>query len=109
MIEILTIDKVTVIGVLLAVCWYLVKSNSKHLDSLSERHREERERLIDEYKNLKEESKQERKEWLLALSDNTKMLNNIADKLNAIPFMQKDLDELKIKVDVFTRNNGGCK
>lgn len=109
MTEILTINNVTVVGILLIACGYLIKSNSKHLDKLSERHREERESLIDEYKNLKEECKQERKEWLSALGDNTKMLNNIANKLNAIPFMQKDLDELKIKFDVFSRNNGGCK
>ena len=102
MMELLTAKEVTVVGILLVAIWWLIKRNSEAWNSLTENGRIERERIADEYKSMREESKQERKEWLSALAENTNQLKNVADKLSVIPSIQHDLDELKCKVDVLT-------
>jgi len=95
MMDLLTINNVTVVGVLLCFCIYLVRRNDKDIKTLSERHTDEEKRLLDEYKEIKEERKQERKEWLEALGKNTQELNNIARKLEIIPNLQHDVDTIK--------------
>jgi thioester reductase-like protein len=95
MFELLNIENVTVVGVLLVACVYLVKSNDAAVKELSKRHTEEEERLLEEYKEIKEERKIERKEWLEALGKNTQELNNIARRLEIIPNLQQDVDTIK--------------
>lgn len=102
MTDLLTIQNVTPVGILIVACWYLIKRNAAAWHSLTEQGRVERQNLLDQYKEIREENKVERREWLAALAENTNQLKNVADKLQAIPTMQKDLDELKCKVDLFS-------
>lgn len=45
------------------------------------------------------ERKEERKEWLEALEGNTTQLKSVADKLDVIPSLQKDVDNIKDDIE----------
>lgn len=109
MTELLSTEKVTMIGLLLCAVAYLFRNNNEYIKKLSEQHSKEEERILSEMKEMKDERKQERKEWLNALSDNTRELGNIAKKLEAVPNIQKDLDTLKKDVAELRGCNGGRK
>lgn len=94
MTELLSMENITVVGLLLVACAYLVKSNDKNMVTIMQQHAKEEERLVSEMKDMKEERRQERKEWLGALNDNTEQLKYVADKLGVIPQMQSDIDRL---------------
>jgi len=127
-IGVLTVKEVTVIGLLLIACFYLVKSNQSLLQKIDEEHRkideehkrtdlkrdEEMKRILGDCKEMKEERKVERKEWLTALEGNTKELGNIAQKLEVIPKLNCDIENMKtklteIEIRMGTNRSGGIQ
>lgn len=65
--------------------------------------------LKEEVKAMRLERKEERKEWLDALDNNTEQLKNVADKLCVIPTLQQDVDGIKDDVeDIKNKLNGGA-
>lgn len=78
---------------------------TKMYDKLEKRHLEEEKFLKSEIKEMQEERKEERKEWLVALTENTEQLKNVASKLEVIPSLQgevatikEDIEEIKTKI-----------
>lgn len=110
------LSKGGVVVILLAGIWWLAKSNSTSMekqekatnDKISyildnqkqqrETHIKEEEALKNEIKAIAQERKEERKEWLDALGNNTDQLKNVAEKLQIIPNLQKDLDYIKMDI-----------
>lgn len=100
----------------------LQDNNEKRHQEEMERHDKQEIELKQEIKHMHEERKEEmkvlnnerteeRKEWLGALNDNTEQLKNVANKLETIPYIQKDLDNLKedvieIKQEIKEKING---
>lgn len=110
------LSKGGVVVILLAGIWWFAKNNSTVIekqekatnDKISyilenqklqrETHIKEEEALKNEIKAIAQERKEERKEWLDALGNNTEQLKNVAEKLQIIPNLQKDLDYIKMDI-----------
>lgn len=102
---IVTVKDVTAVGLLLLACVYLIRANNGALKKIDEAHinadkkrDEEMLRILGDCKEMKEERKVERKEWLTALEGNTKELANIAKKLEVIPKLNCDIENMKTKL-----------
>ncbi len=126
MTEFLTIKEVSVIGILIiaVISLYKVavklknesdKSNQEKIGIIIENQNQERERhkteeseLKLELKQAREEAKEDRKNWLESLQANTNQLKNVADKLEVIPKLQSDMDNMKDDITEIKNNlNGG--
>ena len=102
----LSIKDITTLGLLICACFYLVKANMDSLKKIDVEHKKtdlkrdsEMTRILGECKEMKDERKVERKEWLHALEGNTKELSNIAKKLEIIPGIKSDIASVKEKVN----------
>lgn len=78
------------------------KDRKETLNKLLSNHEKEEQRLIDEYKELKIEVKEERKEYLkrldkfdLSLNENTKVLKEVAGSVKEIKGIREDVDNLQ--------------
>ena len=100
---------ITAIVALSAVSIGLMKWQQKMLDkneSIREKATQETLNIVkqtnketkEELSKCQEERKQERKEWLNALSSNTEQLKNVADKLNVIPTLKLEVDNIKTDI-----------
>lgn len=105
-LSMLTIKEVTVLGLLICACFFLIKANMDSLKKIDLEHKKmdlkrdnEMSRILGECKEMKDERKIERKEWLHALEGNTKELNNIAQKLEIIPAIKDDIGSVRSDVE----------
>lgn len=124
--NLLSIENVSVIGVLIAGIVWLAKYNNKIMDkqekasddkfnymkesleSENKRHKEEEIELKNEIKRLHEREEKRDAQWLSALNENTNQLENVADKLDVIPTLQKDMDNMQSDIkEIKEQLNGG--
>lgn len=80
--------------------------NTQMYKEEKKRHSEEENFLKSEIRSMQEERKEERKEWLFALTENTAQLKNVASKLEVIPLLQRevstvkqDIEDIKVRIN----------
>lgn len=114
----LIIAIIAVASCLVVVFRQMQKKNEQMYLEAKEQHKEEKKDLKEEIvkiniqrkeevEKMNIERKEERKEWLIALEGNTNQLKNVADKLEIIPKIQKDLDKLQEDVSNIKYKVGG--
>lgn len=73
--------------------------NAQMYNEEKKRHCEEEGFLRNEIKSMQQERKEERKEWLNALTENTVQLKNVASKLEVIPALQEEMSTVKSDIE----------
>jgi hypothetical protein len=77
----------------------LQAKNEQMYNEGKERHAKEESELKKEIADLHIREEKRDKDWLNALNNNTNQLKNMADKLQIIPTIQKDVDGMKEDIE----------
>lgn len=113
------VEQIGIVGVLLAgigALWKIQQGAYKKAEEerkeafgqLLGKHESDSNELKEEICCMRKERSEERKEWLKALDNNTEQLKSVAEKLQAIPNLQQDMDCLKEDLqEVKNKLNGG--
>lgn len=112
-------EQIGIVGVLLAgiaALWKIQQGAYRKAEEerreafgqLIKKHEDESVSLREEIKFMHQERKTERCEWLKALENNTEQIKSVADKLQAIPNLQSDMDCLRLDIqEIKNKLNGG--